>query len=134
MIQKINLLGIILLLLTFNSCNKGDDFSLSPQSTSINKILALGASRVEGARPEFESYRYELWKSLKENNWIFDFIGTQTDVSSYPTFNHMYFDVDHEGRGGWTSGEILKILRDWLHQIRSADLGLLIPAGCNQAL
>ena len=70
MIQKIKLLGIVLLLLTFNACNKGDDSSLYQQSTSINKILALGASRVEGSRPEFESYRYELWKSLKENNWI----------------------------------------------------------------
>ena len=107
MIQKIKLLGIVLLLLTFNACNKGDDSSLYQQSTSINKILALGASRVEGSRPEFESYRYELWKSLKENNWIIDFIGTQTDESSYPTFNNMNFDVDHEGRGGWTSGEIL---------------------------
>ena len=32
------------------------------QSTSQNKILPLGASRVEGAPPSFESYRYEVWK------------------------------------------------------------------------
>jgi lysophospholipase L1-like esterase len=134
MIQKIKLLGIVLLLLTFNACNKGDDSNLSQQSTSINKILALGASRVEGSRPEFESYRYELWKSLKENNWIFDFIGTQTDESSYPTFNNMNFDVDHEGRSGWTSGEILNGLGDWLNQTGSADIVLLSSPGGNDAL
>jgi len=134
MIQKIKLLGIVLSLLTFNACNKGDDSSLSQQSTSINKILALGASRVEGSRPEFESYRYELWKSLKENNWIIDFIGTQTDESSYPTFNNMNFDVDHEGRGGWTSGEILNGLGDWLNQTGSADIVLLSSPGGNDAL
>mgnify|MGYP000341679552 FL=1 len=134
MIQKIKLLGIVLSLLTFNACNKGDDSSLSQQSTSINKILALGASRVEGSRPEFESYRYELWKSLKENNWIIDFIGTQTDESSYPTFNDMNFDVDHEGRGGWTSGEILNGLSGWLNQTGSADIVLLSSPGGNDAL
>ena len=99
--KKIKLLLIGISLLTFNACNKEDDSSPKPLSTSINKILPLGASRVEGLRPEYESYRYELWKDLKENNWIFDFIGTQTDESSYPTFNNMNFDMDHEGRGGW---------------------------------
>lgn len=134
MIKKIKLLGIGLLLATFNACNKGDDSSLSIQNTSINKILALGASRVEGSRPEFESYRYELWKSLKENNWIFDFIGTQTDESYYPTFNNMNFDLDHEGRGGWTSGEILNGLGYWLNQTGSADIVLLSSPGGNDAL
>ena len=91
MIQKIKLLGIFLLLITFNACNQEDDSSTNSQSLSINKILTLGASRAKGSRPEFESYRYEFWKSLKENNWIFDFIGTQTDKSSYTTFNNMNF-------------------------------------------
>ena len=134
MIQKIKLLVIVLLLLTFNACNQDDDSSSNSQSPSINKILALGASRVEGSRPEFESYRYELWKDLKENNWMFDFIGTQTDESSYPTFNNMNFDVDHEGRGGWTSGEILNGLSGWLNQTGSADIVLLSSPGGNDAL
>jgi hypothetical protein len=132
--KKIKLLIIGISLLTFNACDKDDDSSPKPQSTSINKILALGASRVEGSRPEFESYRYELWKDLKENNWIFDFIGTQTDESSYPTFSNMNFDIDHEGRGGWTSGEILDGLDDWLNQTGSADIVLLSSPGGNDAL
>ena len=38
--------------------------------------MSLGSSRVEGERPNFESYRYELWKKLIDNNFTFDFIGT----------------------------------------------------------
>src|SRR6056297_3244150 len=107
-------LGIALLV--FHSCDKGAHPSPEPQSTSINKILPLGASRVEGARPEFESFRYELWKDLIENGWTFDFIGTRSDGATYPTFNGNNFDTDHEGRGGFTSGEILQGLNGWLSQ------------------
>ena len=79
MTLKILVLGISLMM--FNACDKDYDSTTPiPQSTSINKILPLGASRVEGARPEFESFRYELWKDLKENDWTFDFIGTQKDL------------------------------------------------------
>ena len=126
------LIGISIL--TFHSCDKVDDSIPSHPNTSINKILTLGASRVEGSRPEFESYRYELWKDLKENNWIFDFIGTQTDEAYYPTFNNMNFDKDHEGRGGWTSGEIQDGLDNWLNQTGPADIVLLSSPGGNDAL
>ena len=134
MIQKIKFLAIVLSLITFNACNKDEDFSPTQQSTSINKILTLGASRVEGSRPVFESYRYELWKDLKENNWIFDFIGTQTDDSFYPTFSNMNFDIDHEGRSGFTSGEIVNSLGDWINQTGPADIVLLSSPGGNDAL
>lgn len=120
------------LLLFVLGCKKDD--TNKPQSNSINKILPLGASRVEGGRPEYESFRYELWKDLKENNWIFDFIGTQTDDAAYPTFNSNTFDQDHEGRGGWTSGEILNGLNDWLNQTGSPDIVLLSSPGGNDAL
>ena len=89
----------ILLLLLLNACNKNED-SLKPQSNSINKILPLGASRVEGGRPEYESYRYELWKDLKENNWTFDFIGTQSDYACYPDFESDVFDIDSRRKRG----------------------------------
>ena len=118
----------------FSACDKDDDSTPKPQSTSINKILPLGASRVEGARPHFESYRYELWKDLKENDWTFDFIGTQSDDGSYPAFSNENFDIDHEGRTGWTSGEILNGLGDWLNQTGSADIVLLSSPGGNDAL
>ena len=121
-------------LFMFKACDKHDDTTPKPQSTQINKILPLGASRVEGARPEFESYRYELWKDLKENNWTFDFIGTQSDNSIYPAFNNDNFDLDHEGRGGWTSGEILSGLNGWLSQTGSPDIVLFSSPGGNDIL
>lgn len=129
---KLFVLGISLLI--FNACDKDDDTTPKPESSSINKILPLGASRVEGARPEFESYRYELWKVLKENNWTFDFIGTQSDNASYPTLDSANFDADHEGRGGWTSGQILDGLNDWLSDTDSPDIVLFSSPGGNDAL
>ncbi|MFK8046536.1 MAG: GDSL-type esterase/lipase family protein [Crocinitomicaceae bacterium] len=120
--------------LMFTACNKDDDTVPKPQSSSINKILPLGASRVEGARPEFESYRYELWKDLKDNDWVFDFIGTQSDGATYPAFNSMSFDIDHEGRGGWTSGQILNGLGGWLNQTGSPDIVLFSSPGGNDIL
>ncbi len=68
---KLFVFGVIILIL--NACSNGDDTSPKPQSTSINKILPLGASRVEGARPEYESFRYELWKRIKEKMAESDF-------------------------------------------------------------
>ena len=115
-------------------CDEESDSIPKPQSNSINKILPLGASRVEGARPEYESYRYELWKKLMETNLVFDFVGTQTDQFSYPQFNKLTFDSDHEGRGGWTSGDILQELTNWLNQIGQADIVLLSSPGGNDAL
>jgi lysophospholipase L1-like esterase len=130
--KKILLIGLSLLIIS--ACNNDDDTIPIEQSNSINKILPLGASRVEGARPEYESYRYELWKDLKENNWTFDFIGTQSDNASYASFNDENFDVDHEGRAGWTSGQILAELNNWLNQAGSPDIVLFSSPGGNDGL
>ena len=131
--KKINILTILFLMI-FVSCSEEVELKPKPQSNSINKILNLGASRVEGGRPEYESYRYELWKKLKENNLIFDYIGTQTDESTYPQFNNMIFDCDHEGRGGWTSGDILEELYNWLSQTGPPDFVLFSSPAGNDAL
>ena len=133
MIKKINLLASFFLII-FASCVKESDIPLKPQSNSKNKILNLGASRVEGGRPEYESYRYELWKKLKENNLIFDYVGTQTDESTYPRFNNIIFDCDHEGRGGWTSADILEELNNWLSLTGPPDFVLFSSPGGNDAL
>ena len=127
-------LAFVIPLFLFNACNKEDDTIPEPQSASINKIMPLGASRVEGARPQYESFRYELWKDLKENDWKFDFIGTQSDDASYPDFESNNFDKDHEGRGGWTSGEILNGLDGWLNETGPVDIVLLSSPGGNDAL
>jgi lysophospholipase L1-like esterase len=132
---KILVLGISLLM--FSSCDK-DVTTANPQnnpeSNSINKIMPLGASRVAGDRPEYESFRYELWKDLREQDWTFDYIGTQSDEAYYPMFNNLDFDTDHEGRAGWTSGEILNDIDNWLAETGAPDIVLFSTPGGNDAL
>jgi len=84
------------------------------QDPSLNRILPLGASRVQGERPYYESYRYELWQLLVNDEWDFDFIGTLEDDANYPRHNGKRFDRDLEGRGGWTSTEIRYGLPYWV--------------------
>lgn len=127
---KISLLGCLLML---NACEKGNE-EYDTEINSINKIMPLGGSRVEGATPYYESFRYPLWKNLIQNDWTFDFIGTQSDEGFYPDFNSFNFDNDHEGRGGWTSGLILNGLSDWLSETGSPDIVLFSGPGGNDIL
>ncbi len=138
---KLKILAIGISLLMFNSCDTDDsnpnpqsNSNPKPQSNSINKIMPLGASRVEGDRPEYESFRYELWKDLTENSWTFDYIGTQSDGASYPMFNNRNFDIDHEGRAGWTSIRILNGINNWLAETGAPDIVLFSSPGGNDAL
>jgi lysophospholipase L1-like esterase len=130
-VLKILIIGISSFLL--NSCEKDDSIS-KPKSTSINKIMCLGASRVAGDKPNHESFRYELWKDLIENNWTFDFIGTQTDAASYSMFNNRNFDIDHEGRSGYTSSQILNNITNWIAVTGVPDIVLFSSPGGNDGL
>ena len=132
--QKANLYSFFIFLFLFCSTSCDENDLVKPKSTSINKIMPLGASRVQGNRPEYESFRYELWKDLIDNDWTFDFIGTQTDEATYPIYNNLSFDLDHEGRGGWTSGQILDELINWLEQTGAPDIVLFSSPGGNDAL
>lgn len=121
--------------------DKGSDGGSNQQTceavgsgSSINHIMALGASRVEGDRPEFESYRYELWKRLVDGGWNFDLIGTQCDLASYPSHSGLSFDFNHEGRGGYTSGQILEGIEGWLDSAGAPDIVLLSSPGGNDGL
>ena len=127
---------LLLCSLLIFTCSSGDSsgYISDPNNSSATKIMPLGGSRVEGERPNYESYRYYLWKKLKENNFVFDFIGTQSDEAAYPSFNGENFDVDHEGRGGWTSGDILDGLNDWLEQLETPDIVLISSPGGNDGL
>lgn len=119
------------------SCDSGTNTDTTPDnpvSPTATKIMALGASRVEGARPDFESYRYELWKLMVDQNLDFDLIGTQDDDASYPSHAGKNFDNDHEGRGGWTSGQIRNGLSDWLSQAGAPDIVLFSSPGGNDGL
>ncbi|MEL6181364.1 MAG: SGNH/GDSL hydrolase family protein, partial [Myxococcota bacterium] len=95
------------------SCGCGDETDDCPEFEATEatiEVMPIGDSRVEGARPEFESYRYELWKNLKQDNWDVDFIGARFDPASYPEFGGTCFDNEHEGTGGAQTPDILDTL------------------------
>ena len=96
--------------------------------------MPLGASRVAGARPEYESYRYELWKLLVDSGTEFDFIGTENDEANYPDFNGLSFDRNHEGRGGINSSEIRSEIDGWLRDAGAPDIVLFSSPGGNDDL
>lgn len=135
-----NLISIsLVLLLGLTSCGTEDLVTTDIQdkknsSSATFKIMALGASRVEGARPEYESYRYELWKKLVDGKHSFDLIGTQLDDAPYPTHNGLKFDGDHQGWGGRTSGEILSMLQASIDAAGAPDIVLFSTPGGNDAL
>jgi hypothetical protein len=74
MVSTLKILVFGISVLIFSSCQK-EDATANAQSSSINKIMPLGAPRVAGNSPIHESFRYKLWKDFTENNWTFDFIG-----------------------------------------------------------
>lgn len=88
-------------------------------------ILPLGDSRVEGGSPEFESYRYELWKQLVESNISVDFVGSREDRASYPTVDSQSFDIDHEGTGGATTNSILEVVNAKVNSENAPQVVLL---------
>ena len=116
-----------------NSEEQQTDPEESEEST-VFTIMALGASRVEGNRPNHESFRFELWKDLVEKGLAFDFIGTRTDQASYPAFNAYNFDIDHQGTSGWTSGQILNNVDAFINQASIPDIVLFSSPGGNDGL
>jgi len=121
----------------FSACSSNVEVGImdpGPNSNARNKILPLGASRVDGARPIFESYRYELWKRLIDGGYRFDFLGSNMDEASYPNYAGQSFDRDHSGYGGLTSGQILNNLPVWLNAAGTPDIVLLSSPGGNDAL
>lgn len=98
---------LFLFLIPFNfACEEG---IIEPKASNASlRIMAIGDSRVEGLHPEFESYRYELWKKLTEDAWDFDFLGSRIDEGDYPPFQNKSFDKEHEGIGGATTLSVLE--------------------------
>tara|TARA_Y100001934_G_scaffold282813_1_gene398550 strand:+ start:2325 stop:3050 length:726 start_codon:yes stop_codon:yes gene_type:complete len=125
-----NLSLLIFFPILFNSCKKEPE--INPETN--NKILILGASRVEGNPPYHESFRYELWKLLTADSLTFDFVGTESDNNAYPNYLGKSFDTDHEGRSGWTAKRIYENLPDWLSETDPPDIVIFSTPGGNDAL
>ena len=122
--------------LLFIGCETDDtDYSNDQnQPHAVNKIMPLGASRIQGLSPIFESYRYELWKDLVDGGWSFDFIGTEVEIGFYSDYQGIPFDTDHQGKGGWTSGQILEDLAASLEKAGVPDIVLFSSPGGNDLL
>jgi len=89
------------------ACDDGDSMFPSVENPdALNQIVCIGDSRVEGFRPDYESYRFPLWKILVENDVSFDLIGTRADQQDYPDFMGKAFDRDHLAEGGATTATI----------------------------
>lgn len=124
---------IVIAVVLLGSCESVADSGGGSQSTSTT-IMPLGASRVEGNRPEYESFRYPLWERLVESGRDVDFIGTRVDEAVYPDVNNVGFDRDHQGSAGWTSGQIREALPGWLNEVGAPDIVLFSSPGGNDAL
>lgn len=81
----------------------------------------------------FESYRYELWKNLIDNNYNFDFIGSINDNGTYAEYAGQIFDVNHEGIGGFESEDVLNNINEVLLSIDTPDV-ILLSIGGNDLL
>jgi lysophospholipase L1-like esterase len=110
---------------TTNTGNNGGGENVNTTFPVGGTILPLGDSRIEGAHPTYESYRYELWKNLVDRNWSFDFVGSKTEEGSYPSYNGLDFDLDHEGTGGAVTTDILATLQAVLTPATAPNVVLL---------
>lgn len=106
------------------------DLAVGQDSFPANAVVwTLGDSRVEGNRPEFESYRYYLWQNLVREGRSFDLIGTSSDDAQYADFMGRQFDRDHDGYGGIRSDQLLGEMDELFSQLPLADIALLGVGG-----
>jgi len=117
-------LFLALVILLLGSCSSEDIEPTVPEEGSIT-IMPIGDSRVAGDRPDYESYRYELWKNLIGAGWSIDFTGANRDGASYPAFMGRGFDNDHQGASGFTTEDVLATLPDALDRVGAPDIALI---------
>ncbi len=116
---------LLIVIFAFLGCENDDDL---PENIQLFQILPVGDSRVEGHETDFISYRYELWKLLKENNKDVDFFGSKLDERIYPDFQEISFDNNHEAKGGDRADQALERL-DTLIANNPAIVGNIILLG-----
>ena len=125
-IKYLFLLGPLFYIL-LSSCS--DDKILNQDSLNLDvkklKIMPLGDSITQGIHIDSKntSYRRDLYKLLKYNNFEFDFVGSMKDGSISD------FDKDHEGHGGWHANQIQDSIYNWLIK-NPADI-ILLHIGTN---
>jgi len=108
------------------------NFKISKIFILISVFAGIISSCKKDSKQEndsYESYRYELWKNLVDNNYNFDFVGRQKDYGTYKEYLGVEFDIDHEGVGGYESEDVLENIEEILATISSPDIVLLSIGG-----
>jgi lysophospholipase L1-like esterase len=89
--------------------------------------LPLGNS-ITQTNSEHYSYCYNLWKKLIDCGYHFDFVGSLNSNfggnPSWPKYQDMDFDPNHEEHWAWRADKILQDLPDWLNGY-TADIALV---------
>lgn len=81
----------------------------------------------------FESYRYDLWKKMLDDNIHVDYLGTQVDTYDYPDYLDESFDVEHQGVGSIETEGVIVSLRNVLLTVDEPDV-VLLGIGINDLL
>ncbi|MBN2547256.1 MAG: hypothetical protein JXB50_15750 [Spirochaetes bacterium] len=113
-----------LILIIFIFCS----FLIFSQSSDEIKIMCLGDSITDGANLDYiYAYRYYLWKKFLTLGIRVRFVGTRSGITGieppatdpdenlYPGWNASG-NCYHEGRGGWTTFDVL-YGNDYYHQL-----------------
>ena len=98
----------------------------APGSAQV-KIMPLGDS-ITQASAGYNSYRRPLWLALQAAKYDVNFVGGLTRHEGGPAPSSD-FDLDHEGRWGWTTDMMLPEVRQWALNQRP-DI-VLLHAGTN---
>lgn len=112
------------LLSAFSACSPGGDADTPAESPAeppapasrTARIMPLGDS-ITASSTGLPSYRYYLWKLALARGYQIDLVGSRSGVLDGPPL-HPDFDMDHEGHGGFETGEILAQLAQWSTQAR----------------
>lgn len=109
---------------------------MGPEVLSADEIaiLCIGDSRVEGLRPQYESYRYEFWKNMVNAGYSINLIGPFEDPAAYPDFMGMPFDDDHAGVGGDQTEDVINRLDIALGSASRQPDVILLGIGGNDLL
>lgn len=107
-----------------SACSSGgeaDTLAESPPespapSPRIARIMPLGDS-ITASSTGLPSYRYYLWKLTLARGYQIDLVGSRSGVLDGPPL-HTDFDMDHEGHGGFETGDILVRLAQWSTEAR----------------
>lgn len=76
----------------------------------------------------------ELWNNVLDNDCTFDFIGTNYDDALYPDYSGQSFDIDYEGHDGYTLGDILAEITNYINSTGATNIFIVSGVGGDNAL